>query len=237
MSRPLRATRWQNRLPARSGGRTSAQRVNASCAPRPTWRLWDARAISFSSVSGQRKQQCSVALRSWPIGLAQLSSFWDKGEKSIMSVDKSMFRRRQRQLETTDYHTGEPSPTPWQSDEVIDRYVPTHCCYCGVQCGMYLKVAQNRVVGVEPRADFPLNHGMLCPKGATAYQTVNNPDRLLYPLMRRHGKNSPLERASWDEVLDTIATRFRTLQSEYGKNAVAVYSGSSMTNAKCYLMG
>ena len=154
-----------------------------------------------------------------------------------MSVDKSIFRSRQRQLETTDYHTGEPSPTPWQSDEVIDRYVPTHCCYCGVQCGMYLKVAQNRVVGVEPRADFPLNHGMLCPKGATAYQTVNHPDRLLYPLMRRGGKESPLERASWDEVLETIATRFRAIQSEHGKDAVAIYSGSSMTNEKCYLMG
>jgi assimilatory nitrate reductase catalytic subunit len=154
-----------------------------------------------------------------------------------MSVDKSMFRSRQRQLETTDYHTGEPSPTSWQSDEVIDRYVPTHCCYCGVQCGMYLKVAHNRVVGVEPRADFPLNHGMLCPKGATAYQTVNHPDRLLYPLMRRGGKESPLERASWDEVLETIATRFRAIQSEHGKDAVAIYSGSSMTNEKCYLMG
>ncbi len=154
-----------------------------------------------------------------------------------MSVDKSIFRSRQRQLETTDYHTGEPSPTPWQSDEVIDRYVPTHCCYCGVQCGMYLKVAQNRVVGVEPRADFPLNHGMLCPKGATAYQTVNHPDRLLYPLMRRGGKESPLERASWDEVLETIATRFRAIQSEHGRDAVAIYSGSSMTNEKCYLMG
>ncbi len=154
-----------------------------------------------------------------------------------MSVDKSIFRSHQRQLETADYHVGESSPTPWKSDELVDRYVPTHCCYCGVQCGMYLKVAQNKVVGVEPRADFPLNHGMLCPKGATAYQTVNHPDRLLYPLMRRGGKGSPLERASWDEVLETIATRFRAIQNEHGKDAVAVYSGSSMTNEKCYLMG
>src|SRR5690348_3661432 len=154
-----------------------------------------------------------------------------------MSVDKGVFRRRQRQLETVDYHSGEPSPTPWKSNEWIDRYVPTHCCYCGVQCAMYLKVSGGKVVGVEPREDFPLNHGMLCPKGATAYQTVNHPDRLTYPLMRRGGKNSPLERASWDEVLDTIAQRFRAIQTEHGKDAVAIYSGSSMTNEKCYLMG
>src|SRR5579859_2941565 len=149
-----------------------------------------------------------------------------------MSVDKSLFRRGPRLEETFDYHKGMQPPGSWQSDEQIDRYVPTHCCYCGVQCGMYLKVARGRVVGVEPREDFPLNHGMLCPKGATAYQTVNNPDRLTYPLMRRGGKDSPLERAGWDEVLDAIAQRFRAIQAEHGKDAVAIYSGSSMTNEK-----
>src|SRR5437588_4821335 len=78
---------------------------------------------------------------------------------------------------------------------------------------------------------------MLCPKGATAYQTVNHPDRLTCALLRRNGKNSPLERASWDEVLDTIVQRFQAIQAEHGKDAVAIYSGSSMTNEKCYLMG
>ena len=107
-------------------------------------------------------------------------------------------------------------PARWKSDEEIERYVPTHCCYCGVQCGMYLKVAGGKVVGVEPREDFPLNHGMLCPKGATAYQTVNHPDRLTYPLMRRGGKESPLERASWEEVLE-IATRFRSIQASMAR--------------------
>src|SRR5436305_13855946 len=157
-----------------------------------------------------------------------------------MSVDKGIFRflrPRQKQLETFDFHSGDPTPVRWKSDEQIDRYVPTHCCYCGVQCGTYLKGVNGQGVGVEPREDFPLNHGMLCPKGSTAYQTVDHPDRLKYPLMRRHGKGSPLERASWDEVLDTIAQRFRAIQAEHGKDAVATYSGSSMTNEKCYLMG
>jgi assimilatory nitrate reductase catalytic subunit len=153
-----------------------------------------------------------------------------------MSVDKRTFRERAAESsDTYDFHSRKPSD--WQSDEEIDRYVPTHCCYCGVQCGMYLKVQGSKVVGVEPRYDFPLNQGMLCPKGATAYQTVSHPDRLTHPLMRRGGKGSPLERATWDEALDTIARRFREIQSAHGKDAVAVYSGSSMTNEKCYLMG
>ncbi len=152
-----------------------------------------------------------------------------------MSVDKHLFRRRQ--VDTFDFYPGEQGPVHWDSVEQVDRYVPTHCCYCGVQCGMYLKVAGEKVVGVEPREDFPLNHGMLCPKGATAYQTVNHPDRLLHPLMRRGGKNSPLERVTWDEALDTIVQRFTTIQEAHGKDAVALYSGSSMTNEKCYLTG
>ncbi|MBF6589068.1 MAG: nitrate reductase [Ktedonobacterales bacterium] len=150
-----------------------------------------------------------------------------------MSLDKHFFTP-----EGTDtYDFSEGKPTPWQSNQEVDRYVPTHCCYCGVQCAMYLKVAAGKVVGVEPRYDFPYNHGMLCPKGTTAYQTVNHPDRLTHPLMRRGGKGGALERASWDEALDTIARRFREIQAAHGNDAVAVYSGSSMTNEKCYLMG
>jgi assimilatory nitrate reductase catalytic subunit len=150
-----------------------------------------------------------------------------------MSVDKHLFTPEQ--TDTYDFYARKP--TPWRSDEETDRLVATHCCYCGVQCAMYLKVSGSKVVGVEPRYDFPYNHGMLCPKGTTAYQTVNHPDRLTYPMLRRNGKGSPLERASWDEALDFVARRFREIQAEHGNDAVAVYSGSSMTNEKCYLMG
>ena len=153
-----------------------------------------------------------------------------------MSVDKHIFQPRAgERSDTYDFDT--EKPTRWESTEEIDQYVPTHCCYCGVQCWMYLKVDSGKVVGVEPRYDFPLNQGMLCPKGATAYQTVNHPDRLTHPLIRRGGKDSPLERVSWDEALDTIVRRFREIQEAHGKDAVSVFSGSSMTNEKCYLMG
>ena len=43
----------------------------------------------------------------------------------------------------------------WQADRVIDKVVPTHCPYCGVQCGMNLLVEKGHLVGFEPRYDFP----------------------------------------------------------------------------------
>jgi assimilatory nitrate reductase catalytic subunit len=73
----------------------------------------------------------------------------------------------------------------WRADRVIDKVVPTHCPYCAVQCGMNLLVEDKHVVGFEPRYDFPVNEGRLCPKGVTAYLQVHHPDRLLHPLIKR----------------------------------------------------
>jgi assimilatory nitrate reductase catalytic subunit len=116
------------------------------------------------------------------------------------------------------------------------KLVATHCCYCGVQCGMYLKVdARGRVFGMEPR-DHEINRMKLCPKGVTAYQQVNHPDRLLYPLVR-DVRGEPLRRASWDEALDRVASEIRRIQEVYGRDAFAVYSGSSLATEVTYLMG
>lgn len=122
----------------------------------------------------------------------------------------------------------------WQGGREIDRVVPTHCPYCGVQCGMNLLVSDEHVVGFEPRYDFPVNEGKLCPKGVTAYLQTHHPDRLLYPLIKRNGN---FERASWDEALDLITSKFKEVQSKYGKDSIGVYSGSSLTTEKTYLMG
>ena len=61
-----------------------------------------------------------------------------------------------------------------------DRYVKTHCCFCGQQCGMQLKVKDNVIMGVEPWYDFPFNRGMMCPKGVKRYLQQAHPDRLLH---------------------------------------------------------
>jgi assimilatory nitrate reductase catalytic subunit len=117
-----------------------------------------------------------------------------------------------------------------------ERLVPTHCSYCGVQCGMYLRVDdEGRVFGVEPR-DHPINRLKLCPKGVTAYQQVNHPDRLTHPLMRDR-RDAPLRRVSWDEALGRVVDGITAIQREHGRDAVGVYSGSSMTTEKAYLMG
>ncbi|MNR93043.1 Assimilatory nitrate reductase catalytic subunit [compost metagenome] len=152
-----------------------------------------------------------------------------------MTVNKDFFEP-EREF-NYDFQSAGRSEATWQaSSELPEALVPTHCCFCGVQCGMHLRVKDGQVLGVEPR-DYPHNQGKLCPKGVVAYQQVNHPERLTTPLIRRGGKGGKLEPASWEEAYETIARRWREIQAQHGKDAVAVYSGSSMTNEKCYLMG
>lgn len=117
-----------------------------------------------------------------------------------------------------------------------EKLVTTHCAYCGMQCGMHIRVNEKtgKVVGVEPRYDWPTTNGKMCPKGVTAYQTIDHKDRILRPLIKKNGK---FVESSWDEALDLIAKNFQRLQKEYGKDALSVFGGVSMTNEKCYLVG
>jgi assimilatory nitrate reductase catalytic subunit len=128
-------------------------------------------------------------------------------------------------------HLNHVTPGP---QEAPDRLVKTHCCFCGVQCGIQLKVRNDRVVGFEPWEDFPVNQGKLCPKGVARYLQNNHPDRLLAPLIRTA---AGFREATWDEALDRVVGEIRRIQSAYGKDAFAVLSGASLTNEKAYLMG
>jgi len=127
-------------------------------------------------------------------------------------------------------------PGGWQGDSghQPEKLVKTHCCFCGQQCGIQLKVRDNHVIGFEPWEEFPFNRGMLCPKGVKRYLQGNHPDRLLDPLMRTGEGFRP---AAWDEALDFTARRLRELQERYGPDSVAVYGGASLTTEKAYLMG
>lgn len=130
-------------------------------------------------------------------------------------------------------HLNVAPPGGWQPIEP-DRLVKTHCCFCGVQCGIQLKVKDNRVVGFEPWNEFPVNQGKLCPKGVARYLQNNHPDRLLAPLIRTA---EGFRDASWDEALERTVGEIRRIQATYGKDAFAVLSGASLTNEKAYLMG
>ncbi len=116
-----------------------------------------------------------------------------------------------------------------------DAVVPTHCCFCGMQCGIKLLVKGERVVGFEPWEEFPFNEGRLCPKGVQRYLQSNHPDRLLSPLARAAGEG--FRPVGWDEAMGRTVGEIQRLQERHGRDAFAVLSGVSLSNEKSYLMG
>src|SRR5262245_9979049 len=131
-------------------------------------------------------------------------------------------------------HLNEAPPGGWNAELEIDREVKTHCCFCGQQCGIILKVHHNEVVGFEPWYEFPFNEGKLCPKGVKRYLQGNHPDRLVDPLVRTGGGFASV---SWDTALDRVASEIRRIQDRYGPDAFAIYGGASLTTEKAYLLG
>jgi assimilatory nitrate reductase catalytic subunit len=118
-----------------------------------------------------------------------------------------------------------------------EKLVSTHCCFCGQQCGIHLRVRDNQVIGFEPREDFPFNRGMLCPKGVKRYLQGSHPDRLLRALERDESANGGFRQVDYEAAIRRTCTEIQRIQREYGDDAFAMLSGASLTTEKTYLMG
>src|SRR5215813_1991777 len=118
-----------------------------------------------------------------------------------------------------------------------DALIKTHCCFCGQQCGIQLKVKDNQVIGFEPWEDFPFNRGMLCPKGVKRYLQGSHPDRLLSAIARDPASPGGFRAIPYEEAINRVASEIERIQKSYGNDAFALLSGASLTIEKAYLMG
>ncbi|MBV2131978.1 formate dehydrogenase subunit alpha [Pseudomonas sp. MAP12] len=111
------------------------------------------------------------------------------------------------------------------------QVVPSICTFCGVGCGIGLRVEGRRVIGVEPQPGHPVSQGQLCSKGWSTSFAIDTADRLTRPLIREAGGFRP---ASWDEALGRVAGAFRQALAESGPEAVGVISCARATNEDNY---
>ena len=123
------------------------------------------------------------------------------------------------------YHAGE-----WQWEE--DGYTVTRTYHysppgCHTSCGVLLYTKDGKVERVEGDPLDPCTNGKLCIKCLTLAESVNNPDRLKYP-MRRAGKRgeNKWERISWDEAYDEIESRVKDIWETDGGNAIICVHGT-----------
>src|SRR5215475_10522360 len=87
---------------------------------------------------------------------------------------------------------------------------------CPDTCSMLVEVDNSgRAVRVQGDSANPYTHGGLCVKVAHYEKRTYHADRLLYPMKRAGQKGEgKFERISWDEALDTIASKLKAIASD-----------------------
>lgn len=100
------------------------------------------------------------------------------------------------------------------------------CFLCMGNCGLDVYVKENRVVRISGTPENPYNKGVLCSKGGSNIELLYHPERLLYPLKRAGARGQGnWSRISWDEALDTIASRLKAVRDKYGPEAALFFVG------------
>src|SRR3954468_9813501 len=103
---------------------------------------------------------------------------------------------------------------------------------CPDACGVLITVDElsGRATKIQGDPAHPVTRGFLCAKVAKYLDRVYSPDRLLYPMRRvvPKGKQLPpeqaFERISWDDALDEIVTRLKSVAAEFGPESILPYS-------------
>jgi formate dehydrogenase alpha subunit len=119
---------------------------------------------------------------------------------------------------------------PKEAPSVVMREVETTCPYCGVGCGIRLRVRPDGRLSLMTD-DVPTNRsslGMLCVKGRFGTGFVHAADRVTHPMVRRNGEWCQV---SWDEALNAAADGLTRHRGRFGALASA-----KATNEEGYLV-
>ena len=98
----------------------------------------------------------------------------------------------------------------------------TGCVMCAQNCGLEVWVEDNRMAKVRPDKDNPRSQGYICRKGLNVAYHQHHAQRLTHPF-KRVGDN--FEKISWDQAIDEIAQKLRTIVDRHGPKSLAYMGG------------
>ncbi len=117
-----------------------------------------------------------------------------------------------------------------------------HCAInCPGRCALKMHVKDDEIAWVDthtsPDATFDTPQARACLRGRTYRRWANSPDRISYPMKRVEGSKrgeGKYERISWDEAIDTAATKLKEVIEKHGNEAVYVpyATGVSATTSR-----
>ncbi len=129
------------------------------------------------------------------------------------------------------------------------RLVPSQCPYCGVGCHTYFVVEGDKVVGCVPDKDSPVNLGMQCIKGLTAFEPLYV-DRLAKVLVRKDMsdptrgyvsktkgsfKDSDFREVTWEEGSKIATEMITKIIKKFGGNSVGMWGSGQLTMEEQWL--
>ena len=105
------------------------------------------------------------------------------------------------------------------------RELTTICGFCGVGCGLSVKVEGGVITKVAGDKENPSSKGEACIKGREGWRHLYSDRRLTRPLIRKDGELVP---ASWDEALDLVAGKMSEIKEEYGPDSFGLFSSLAL---------
>ncbi|MBQ10132.1 MAG: hypothetical protein CMJ45_01100 [Planctomyces sp.] len=104
--------------------------------------------------------------------------------------------------------------------------IPGMCQLCSTVCGIIGYVKNGRLIKVEGNPNDPNSRGHLCARGQASLNHLYHPERLLYPLKRVGARGEgKWKRISWDEALDEIAAKLKTVRQSGHPEEFAFHQG------------
>lgn len=120
-----------------------------------------------------------------------------------------------------------------QLEEEPDHWVQSACVLCSNGCGMDIAVKEGKIVGVRGRAVDIINKGRLGPKGLHAWVANNSKDRLIKPLIKKHGK---LIESTWDEAMNLIVSKSRDIIKNHTSLGIGFYTSGQLFLEEYYTL-
>ena len=97
------------------------------------------------------------------------------------------------------------------------------CGMCTVRCPIQVEVENGEVNFLQGNLHFPAMKGAVCPRGAAGPALLKDRERPQTPLIRDGARGEgKWRKATWDEALDHIAEKLKTVMEQHGPRAVAL---------------
>lgn len=113
------------------------------------------------------------------------------------------------------------------------RRTPTYCEVCFWKCaGWVYKTPEGKIWKITGNDEDQHCNGRFCPRGTGGVGMYYDTDRLKTPLIRVEERGRQVFReVSWDEALDYIASKMKTIATRYGPESMALFThGSGSSN-------